>query len=130
MLIHLLFCSPAQVSQSVVVLALYFISKLQGKHLIVANAGSEYKLTIVSRTFLPFFCSPFLTNLNLNAICYLTTEQASLMLANKILDDHTYTNKTWSDVSGLPLVMLNDAEMEFLKGMDFDLHVSQTAYNA
>lgn len=52
------------------------------------------------------------------------------MLANKILDDHTYTNKTWSDVSGLPLVMLNDAEMEFLKGMDFDLHVSQTAYNA
>lgn len=38
----------AQVSQSVVVLALLFIWKLQGKHAIDAKPGSEYKLTVVS----------------------------------------------------------------------------------
>jgi len=38
----------AQVSQSVVVLALYFVSKLQTKHSIEPRTGSEYKLTIVS----------------------------------------------------------------------------------
>lgn len=52
------------------------------------------------------------------------------MLANKILDDHTYTNKTWSEVSGLPLGVLNGAEVEFLQGLEFDLHVSHTAYLA
>lgn len=52
------------------------------------------------------------------------------MLANKILDDHTYTNKTWSEVSGLPLNVLNGAEEEFLQGLEFDLHVSHTAYLA
>lgn len=52
------------------------------------------------------------------------------MLANKILDDHTYTNKTWSDVSGLPLTALNEGEMEFLQGLDFSLYVSQTTFSA
>ncbi|KAK9900251.1 hypothetical protein P389DRAFT_207787 [Cystobasidium minutum MCA 4210] len=93
--------TTTQVSQSVVVLALYFVSKLQTRHSIEPRPGSEYKLAI-----------------------------ASLMLANKILDDHTYTNKTWSEVSGLPLDVLNGAEVEFLQGLDFDLHVSHTAYKA
>lgn len=52
------------------------------------------------------------------------------MLANKILDDHTYTNRTWSDVSGLPLASLTAGEMEFLAGLNFNLHVSQTMYNS
>ena len=56
--------------------------------------------------------------------------QTALMLANKILDDHTYTNKTWSDVSGLPLTALNEGEMEFLQGLDFSLYVSQTTFSA
>lgn len=56
--------------------------------------------------------------------------QTALMLANKILDDHTYTNKTWSEVSGLPLQALNEGEIEFLQGLDFSLYVSQTTYNA
>ena len=56
--------------------------------------------------------------------------KTALMLANKILDDHTYTNKTWSEVSGLPVQALNEAEMEFLEGLDFSLHVSQTTFAA
>lgn len=36
----------------------------------------------------------------------------SLMLANKTLDDNTYTNATWSSISGLPLVEINSMERE------------------
>lgn len=115
-------CLAAQVSQSVVVLALYFVSKLQAKHSIEPRAGSEYKLTIVSYVS----TSPS----QMTKLTTLACTQASLMLANKILDDHTYTNKTWSEVSGLPLDVLNGAEVEFLQGLEFDLHVSHTAYKA
>ncbi|KAJ3113946.1 hypothetical protein HK100_001840 [Physocladia obscura] len=37
-----------------------------------------------------------------------------LMLANKILDDHTFTNRTWSDVSKIPLEDLNTYEIRYL----------------
>lgn len=52
------------------------------------------------------------------------------MLANKTLDDHTYTNKTWSDVTGLSLPALNEGEIEFLQGLEFNLFVSHTAFAA
>ncbi|KAI8620556.1 hypothetical protein BC830DRAFT_1098806 [Chytriomyces sp. MP71] len=38
-----------------------------------------------------------------------------LMLANKILDDHTFTNRTWSDVSKISLEDLNLFEVRELK---------------
>ena len=50
------------------------------------------------------------------------------MLANKILDDHTYTNKTWSEVAGLPLSVLNQSEREFLQGLDYNLYVDKKNY--
>ncbi|KAI9342560.1 hypothetical protein BDR26DRAFT_859175 [Obelidium mucronatum] len=37
-----------------------------------------------------------------------------LMLANKILDDHTFTNRTWSDVSKISLEDLNNYEIHLL----------------
>jgi hypothetical protein len=52
------------------------------------------------------------------------------MLANKVLDDHTYTNRTWADVTNMPLRDLNDSEKEFLQGLDFSLYVSRTAFSA
>ncbi|KAI6025351.1 hypothetical protein BKA83DRAFT_689307 [Pisolithus microcarpus] len=42
---------------------------------------------------------------------------AALMMANKFLDDNTYTNKTWSEVS-----------KEFLTAVNFSLHVSGKQY--
>ncbi|KAJ3203448.1 hypothetical protein HDU82_006570 [Entophlyctis luteolus] len=36
------------------------------------------------------------------------------MLANKILDDHTFTNRTWSDVTKIPLEELNRYEICFM----------------
>ncbi|KAI8339577.1 cyclin-domain-containing protein, partial [Chlamydoabsidia padenii] len=47
----------------------------------------------------------------------------ALILANKYLDDNTFTNKTWSEVSGIPLRELNWMEMEYLDALDYSLHV-------
>jgi len=38
---------------------------------------------------------------------------------------NTYTNKTWSEVSGIELEEINRMEREFLLGVDFNLHVDK-----
>ncbi|GAA5817006.1 hypothetical protein MFLAVUS_010541 [Mucor flavus] len=43
----------------------------------------------------------------------------ALILANKFLDDNTFTNKTWSEVSSVPLHELNIMEMEFLSALQY-----------
>ncbi|CAH7685270.1 hypothetical protein BY996DRAFT_4577318 [Phakopsora pachyrhizi] len=93
--------STTQVSHSVVLLALFYIHRLKCLNPIKPNAKSEYRIGAVS-----------------------------LMLANKMLDDHTYTAKTWSEVSRLPLSSLNDGEIEFLQGLNFELHVNMRNFNA
>ncbi|EGG12943.1 uncharacterized protein MELLADRAFT_87181 [Melampsora larici-populina 98AG31] len=91
----------AQLSHSVVLLALFYIHRLKCLNPIKPNPKSEYRIGVVS-----------------------------LMLANKMLDDHTYTAKTWSDVSRLPLASLNDGEIEFLQGLNFELHVNIRDFSA
>lgn len=41
---------------------------------------------------------------------------------------NTYTNKTWSEVSGIGLEEINCMEREFLIGVDFNLYVDKTTY--
>lgn len=65
----------AQVSHSVVILALLFVSRLKSKNPINGLPGSEFRASITA-----------------------------LALGNKVLDDNTYTAKTWAEVSGLDLV--------------------------
>ncbi|KAG0151337.1 hypothetical protein CROQUDRAFT_667923 [Cronartium quercuum f. sp. fusiforme G11] len=93
--------NTTQLSHSVVLLALFYIHRLKCLNPIKPNAKSEYRIGVVS-----------------------------LMLANKMLDDHTYTAKTWSDVSRLPLASLNDGEIEFLQGLNFELHVNIRDFSA
>ncbi|MBW0499464.1 hypothetical protein O181_039179 [Austropuccinia psidii MF-1] len=93
--------STTQVSHSVVLLALFYIHRLKSLNPIKPSSKSEYRIGVVS-----------------------------LMLANKMLDDHTYTAKTWSEVSRLPLVSLNDGEIEFLQGLNFQLHVNIRDFRA
>ncbi|KAM0245162.1 hypothetical protein ACHAQJ_010631, partial [Trichoderma viride] len=63
--------STTQVTQNVILLALLFIYRLKcSTPQIKGRGGSEYRLLTVS-----------------------------LMLGNKFLDDNTYTNKTWAEVS-------------------------------
>ncbi|ORX94385.1 hypothetical protein K493DRAFT_187629, partial [Basidiobolus meristosporus CBS 931.73] len=53
---------------------------------------------------------------------------AALILAHKVLDDHTYTNLTWSQISRIPIERINHLEREFLKSIQFDLYVSEEEY--
>ncbi|GAA6031640.1 hypothetical protein JCM8097_006561 [Rhodosporidiobolus ruineniae] len=90
-----------QVSHSVVLLALLFISRLKAKNPINGAPGSEYRLAVTG-----------------------------LMLANKVLDDNTYTAQTWSQVSSLELQPLVAGEAEFLRGLDWSLHITVSDYEA
>jgi hypothetical protein len=47
------------------------------------------------------------------------------MLGNKFLDDNTYTNKTWAEVSGISVQEVHIMEVEFLSNMRYSLYTSQ-----
>ncbi|GJJ73806.1 hypothetical protein EMPS_06164 [Entomortierella parvispora] len=92
--------SATQLSSSVILLSLKYIQKLlKNNPSIHGQQGSEFRLFTVS-----------------------------LMLANKFLDDNTFTNKTWSDVTGISVKEINVMEMEFLNQVQFSLFVSETEY--
>ncbi|KAH7906956.1 cyclin-domain-containing protein [Hygrophoropsis aurantiaca] len=91
-----------QVSQSVIVLSLHYIFRLKERNRFTAGLpGSEFRIAV-----------------------------AALMMANKFLDDNTYTNKTWSEVSGIDLSEINRMEREFLVGIDFGLYVDSSTYES
>jgi hypothetical protein len=46
------------------------------------------------------------------------------MLANKWLDDHTFSNKTWHSISNVPIQMLNKLESLTLDIFAYDLSIS------
>ena len=51
------------------------------------------------------------------------------MLASKYLDDRYMSNKQWARVGDLDLQELNSLELDMLKALDFDLHISREDYN-
>jgi hypothetical protein len=46
----------------------------------------------------------------------------ALALGSKFLDDNTFINRSWSDVSGINVKDLNRVELEWLVSMEFNLH--------
>lgn len=46
-----------------------------------------------------------------------------LMMSNKHLDDNTFLNKTWNEVTGIPLLELNQMEAWFLKKCNYEITV-------
>jgi hypothetical protein len=48
----------------------------------------------------------------------------SFMLANKFLDDNTFTNTSWSDISGIVRHDLNVSERDWLKKLGYSLHLN------
>ena len=52
----------------------------------------------------------------------------ALVLANKYLDDNSYSNKAWSEVTGLELHKINIMELEFMKFIDYSLLVKEREY--
>ncbi|RKO88712.1 hypothetical protein BDK51DRAFT_51682 [Blyttiomyces helicus] len=53
---------------------------------------------------------------------------AALLLANKFLDDGSFTNAAWADAGGIPVADLNRAEWEALEAIEFELAVSEEEY--
>ncbi|KAI1370660.1 hypothetical protein F4677DRAFT_347011 [Hypoxylon crocopeplum] len=47
-----------------------------------------------------------------------------LLLGSKFLDDNTFQNRSWSDVSGIPVSELNTMENEWLKHIGWSLYVN------
>jgi hypothetical protein len=85
------------VAQNVVLLALLFIHRLKKLNPAVrGKPGSEYRLLTVA-----------------------------LMLGNKFLDDNTYTNKTWAEVSGINVNEVHIMEVEFLSNMKYSLFTTK-----
>ncbi|KFA64525.1 hypothetical protein S40285_06439 [Stachybotrys chlorohalonatus IBT 40285] len=92
--------STTQVTQNVVLLALLFIFRLKmSTPQIKGRAGSEYRLLTVA-----------------------------LMLGNKFLDDNTYTNKTWAEVSCFAVQEIHVMEVEFLSNMRYNLLASKSEW--
>ncbi|OLL26018.1 PHO85 cyclin CLG1 [Neolecta irregularis DAH-3] len=81
-------------------LALLFIFRLKTMNSsVIGKPGSEYRLLTVA-----------------------------LMLGNKFLDDNTYTNKTWADVTRIPVKEIHVMETEFLSNMRYQLYCSESQF--
>lgn len=55
---------------------------------------------------------------------------AALMSAAKFLDDNTFSNDSWAQVTSFSNADINAAEIDFLMGIGFDLHIRLTDYMA
>ncbi|CAO1612808.1 unnamed protein product [Parajaminaea phylloscopi] len=51
-----------------------------------------------------------------------------LMIANKHLDDNTFLNKTWNEVTGIPLPELNRIEQYFLTKCNYEVAVPHSVW--
>lgn len=92
--------STTQVGKNVILLGLMFIYRLKKFNPSVSGKrGSEFRLLTIA-----------------------------LMLGNKFLDDNTYTNKTWAEVSGISVTEIHIMEVEFLSNMRYDLYVSESEW--
>ena len=48
----------------------------------------------------------------------------SLLLGSKFLDDNTFQNRSWSEVSNIPVGELNVLEIEWLVAVDWNMHIT------
>ncbi|ORY01002.1 hypothetical protein K493DRAFT_195771, partial [Basidiobolus meristosporus CBS 931.73] len=91
----------SQVSPSVIFLGLKYIQRLtKYRPGICGEEGSECRLFVIS-----------------------------LMISHKMLEDSTYTNQTWSELTFIPVSELNQMEGEFLYSIRYDLHMPEEAFS-
>jgi hypothetical protein len=96
--------NQTRLPSSTVVLAITYLSK---------------RLTFETPMFGTDLDAPLIPSIKLFE--YLTT---ALILANKFLDDNTFTNTSWADISGIPRRELNVSERDWLKKTGYSLHVN------
>ena len=54
---------------------------------------------------------------------------AALILASKYLQDRNYSTRAWSKISGLRTVEINQNEVEYLKAIEWNLHVPKEKFD-
>ncbi|KAF2863716.1 hypothetical protein K470DRAFT_240545 [Piedraia hortae CBS 480.64] len=59
-----------------------------------------------------------------SAMCQLLV--VAVLLGSKCLDDSTFINRSWADVSSIPLANINAHEVEWLNLLNYRLHVDLT----
>ena len=47
----------------------------------------------------------------------------ALLLGSKFLDDNTFQNRSWSEVSGIPVGDINELELKWLEAFQWDMHL-------
>ena len=110
-----------QVSQSVIVLSLHYIFRLKERNRLTNSLpGSEFRVAIAALMMANKFVDEY--------VCVSLTTFCALLLTS--FSSNTYTNKTWSDVSCIPLEEINKMEREILLGIDFSLYVNKTTYDS
>lgn len=112
--------STTQVTQNVILLALMFIYRLKRLNPgVKGKLGSEYRLLTVA--------------LMLGNKCEDTMFTQPVVVGadeGTVLDDNTYTNKTWAEVSGISVQEIHIMEVEFLSNMRYTLYASETEWHA
>ncbi|KAK9762897.1 hypothetical protein K7432_010909 [Basidiobolus ranarum] len=89
-----------QVSSSVIILALKYIQRVKAAHPeLQGQPGSEVRIFTMA-----------------------------VLLANKYLDDKTFHNQFWSNVTGIPVEEITRMEVEFLASIQYQLFVSKEEY--
>lgn len=103
--------STTQVSQNVILLALLFVYRLKMFNPAVrGKKGSEYRLMTIA--------------LMLGNKCKFVLSPSRPVLIILVLDDNTYTNKTWADVSRISVQEIHVMEVEFLSNLRYNLYAS------
>ena len=94
--VHQVLCAT-RLPSATILLSLYYLSS----RMTMLSTGSQYK-------------NPELQIYRLTTI--------ALVLGSKFLDDNTFINRSWSEVSGIPVADLNRLETEWLVAIEFKLH--------
>lgn len=104
---------------------------------LVPPAFRKYVLQVLSSTRLPsttillglYYLATRMTMLSAGGIYTAGRGQVyrmlvtSLLLGSKFLDDNTFQNRSWSEVSNIPVSELNVLEIEWLLAINWDMHV-------
>ncbi len=103
----------------------------------VPQAFRKYVSQILSSTRLPsstillglYYLATRMTMLSANGNYKASSGQVyrmlttSLLLGSKFLDDNTFQNRSWSEVSNIPVAELNTLEIEWLLAIKWNMHV-------
>ncbi|KAL8703669.1 MAG: hypothetical protein Q9201_003155 [Fulgogasparrea decipioides] len=103
----------------------------------VASAFRKYVLQVLSSTRLPsstillglHYLATRMSLLSLNnhypsdrgQVYHMLT--TALLLGSKFLDDNTFQNRSWSEVSNIPVSELNLLELDWVLAIDWNMHV-------